>query len=312
MSIEVKNLLKVYGEQKAIDNISFKVEKAEIVGFLGPNGAGKSTTMKIITGYLQQDGGNAIVSGINVTDDPLSAKKKIGYLPESNALYYDMYVREYLGFIAEVHEMGPSTSSGRKSKVENVIQLTGLTAESKKKVGQLSKGFKQRVGLAAALIHDPEVLILDEPTSGLDPNQIIEIREVIKQQGKNKTVLFSSHILQEVEAICDRVIIINKGEIVADDKLSNLQRGNKDKHVVIVQFKEIVEKSLLENLNGVELAEQLQPTQYKLQTINPELVRKQIVELSLRHNLNIVSLQSESQSLEEVFRSLTQNTGKSR
>jgi len=312
MSIEVKNLLKVYGEQKAINNISFKVENAEIVGFLGPNGAGKSTTMKIITGYLQQDGGNAIVSGINVTDDPLSAKKKIGYLPESNALYYDMYVREYLGFIAEVHEMGPSTSSGRKSKVENVIQLTGLTAESKKKVGQLSKGFKQRVGLAAALIHDPEVLILDEPTSGLDPNQIIEIREVIKQQGKNKTVLFSSHILQEVEAICDRVIIINKGEIVADDKLSNLQRGNKDKHIVIVQFKEIVEKSLLENLNGVELVEQLQTSQYKLQTINPELVRKQIVELSLRHNLNIVSLQSESQSLEEVFRSLTQNTGKFR
>src|SRR4029077_13944960 len=182
MSIEVRNLLKEYGEQKAVNNISFKVEKGEIVGFLGPNGAGKSTTMKIITGYLQQTGGEAFVSGINVNDDPLETKKKIGYLPEANALYYDMYVREYLGFVAEVHKI-----KSQKSKIEDVIALTGLKGESKKKIGQLSKGYKQRVGLAAALIHDPEVLILDEPTSGLDPNQIIEIREVIKQQGKNKT-----------------------------------------------------------------------------------------------------------------------------
>src|SRR6185436_8720006 len=233
MSIEVKNLLKQYGEQKAVNNISFKVEKGEIVGFLGPNGAGKSTTMKIITGYLQQTGGEAFVSGINVNDDPLETKKKIGYLPEANALYYDMYVREYLGFVAEVHKLG-----GKKEKIENVIALTGLKPESKKKIGQLSKGYKQRVGLAAALIHDPEVLILDEPTSGLDPNQIVEIRNVIKQQGKNKTVLFSSHILQEVEAICDRVIIINKGNIVANDTLANLQRGKKDEHVLNIQFKE--------------------------------------------------------------------------
>jgi ABC-2 type transport system ATP-binding protein len=301
MSIEVKNLLKVYGEQKAVNNISFKVDKAEIVGFLGPNGAGKSTTMKIITGYLQQTGGDAFVSGINVTQDPLTTKKKIGYLPEANALYYDMYVREYLSFIGEIHNV-----ENLKSKIQDVIHLTGLTAESKKKVGQLSKGYKQRVGLAAALIHDPEVLILDEPTSGLDPNQIIEIREVIKQQGKNKTVLFSSHILQEVEAICDRVIIINKGEIVADDKLSNLQKTNKDQHIVIVQFKEPVDKTLLERMSGVEIVEQQQSNNYKLQTSNPEAVRKQILELSLQHNLNIVSLQSENQSLEEVFRSLTQ------
>ena len=190
MSIEVKNLLKVYGEQKAVNNISFKVDNGEIVGFLGPNGAGKSTTMKIITGYLQQTAGEAIVAGINVSEDPLTTKKKIGYLPEANALYYDMYVREYLEFISEIHKI-----PNKKSKIENVIQLTGLTVESKKKIGQLSKGYKQRVGLAAALIHDPEVLILDEPTSGLDPNQIVEIREVIRQQGKNKTVLFSSHIL---------------------------------------------------------------------------------------------------------------------
>jgi ABC-2 type transport system ATP-binding protein len=305
MSIEVKNLLKVYGEQKAVNNISFKVEKGEIVGFLGPNGAGKSTTMKIISGYLQPNAGEAIVCGLDVASDPLAVKKKIGYLPEANALYYDMYVREYLGFIAELHQL-----NGRsKQRVEEVIQLTGLTVETKKKIGQLSKGYKQRVGLAAALIHEPEVLILDEPTSGLDPNQIIEIREVIKQQGKDKTVLFSSHILQEVEAICDRVIIIHKGILVADDKLSTLQQGNKEKHVVIVQFKEAIAKTVLEKLNDVKQVDEIHSasggTSFKLQTHNPETVRKQVLELALEHNLNIISLQSENQSLEEVFRSLT-------
>jgi len=303
MSIEVKDLLKVYGEQKAVNNISFKVDKGEIVGFLGPNGAGKSTTMKIITGYLQQDGGEAFVSNISVTKEPLTIKKKIGYLPEANALYYDMYVREYLGFIAEVHSV-----NGRQSAISKVIDMVGLTPESKKKIGQLSKGYKQRVGLAAALIHDPEVLILDEPTSGLDPNQIVEIREVIRQQGKDKTVLFSSHILQEVEAICDRVIIINQGEIVANDKLSNLQKGNKEKHVVVVTFKEPVDKVLLDKINDADFVEQLQATNYRIGTSNPELVRKQILEISLQNNLNIVSLQSENQSLEEVFRSLTQKS----
>src|SRR5678816_3922242 len=219
MSIEVKNLLKVYGEQKAVNNISFKVNKGEIVGFLGPNGAGKSTTLKIITGYLQQTRGEAFVCAINVADHPLEIKKKIGYLPELNALYYEMYVREWLAFIAGIHQVADP-----KRRIENVIELTGLKVESKKKIGQLSKGFKQRVGLAGALIHDPEVLILDEPTTGLDPNQILEIREVIKKQGIDKTVLFSSHILQEVEAICDRVIIINKGQLVADDTLINLRK----------------------------------------------------------------------------------------
>lgn len=219
MSIQVKNLVKEYGDQKAVNEISFKVDKGEIVGFLGPNGAGKSTTMKILTGYLQQTSGEAFVCGINVTDHPLEIKRKIGYLPELNALYYDMYVREYLGFISSLHDV-----KDKPAAINNVITLTGLTVESRKKIGQLSKGYKQRVGLAAALIHDPEVLILDEPTSGLDPNQIIEIREVIKKQGKDKTVLFSSHILQEVEAICDRVIIINKGELVADDKLDTLTK----------------------------------------------------------------------------------------
>ena len=240
MSIEVSLLLKQYGEQKAVNNVSFKVNKGEIVGFLGPNGAGKSTTMKMITGYLQPDGGKGMVCGLDVVADPVAVKKKIGYLPEANPLYTDMYVREYLSFIAGVHglkEIRPA--------VEKVITLTGLTVESKKKIGQLSKGYKQRVGLAAALIHDPEVLILDEPTSGLDPNQIIEIRNVIKQQGQNKTVLFSSHILQEVEAICDRVIIINKGNIVADDSLKNLQRSKSDLHAVIVAFQDVVDLSVL-------------------------------------------------------------------
>lgn len=300
MSIEVKTLLKVYGQQKAVNNISFKVNKGEIVGFLGPNGAGKSTTMKIITGYLQQSGGEAYVCGVNVSNDPLETKKKIGYLPELNALYYEMYVREYLAFVAEIHQI-----ENQKAKIENVIELTGLTVESKKKIGQLSKGYKQRVGLAAALIHDPEVLILDEPTSGLDPNQIIEIREVIKKQGKDKTVLFSSHILQEVEAICDRVIIINKGELVADDKLSNLRKQSSSSNVVKVSFKESLEKEWLEKLPAAGSVNKTDANNWQLATDNPEQLRKQILELSLQHNLNIVSLQSESQSLEDVFRSLT-------
>ena len=305
MSIEVKNLLKEYGEQKAVNNISFKIEKGEIVGFLGPNGAGKSTTMKIITGYLQQTSGEAFVCGINVAEQPLEIKKKIGYLPELNALYYDMYVREYLGFVAEVHKIADP-----KQKIESIIDLTGLKIESKKKIGQLSKGYKQRVGLAAALIHDPEVLILDEPTTGLDPNQIVEIREVIKNQGQNKTVLFSSHILREVEAICDRVIIINKGELVADDKLSNLQRGKKENHIVVVQFKETIDKSILEKINEVTKVEKFQnspsgSSEFKLETANPELVRKQLFEIALQQNLNIISLQSENQSLEDVFKKLT-------
>jgi ABC-2 type transport system ATP-binding protein len=219
MSIEVSNLTKVYGKQKAIDGISFSVGKTEIVGFLGPNGAGKSTTLKIITGYLEADGGNVTVTGLDVKENAMEVKSKIGYLPEANPLYFEMYVKEYLEFIAGVHGI-----KDHKLRIKDVIETTGLTLEASKKIGQLSKGYKQRVGLAAALLHDPEVLILDEPTSGLDPNQIIEIREVIKTLGKNKTVLFSSHILQEVEAICDRVIIINKGHIVADDKIADLKK----------------------------------------------------------------------------------------
>lgn len=301
MSIEVKNLLKQYGEQKAVNQISFTVGKGEIVGFLGPNGAGKSTTMKMITGYLQPDAGDITVSGIDVKNDPLAAKKKIGYLPESNALYYDMYVREYLDFIADAHEV-----KNKRQRIEEVIRLTGLTPESKKKIGQLSKGYKQRVGLAAALLHDPEVLILDEPTSGLDPNQIIEIRNVIKEQGKNKLVLFSSHILQEVEAICDRVIIINKGKLVADASLQNLQQQSA-MNVVRVSFREVLEAEWLKRLNGVKTVNKIDAHTWALETVDPSSVRKELKNLEAEHNLDIVSLQSENQSLEEVFRSLTSN-----
>jgi ABC-2 type transport system ATP-binding protein len=299
MSIEVKELIKIYGEQKAVDSISFKVNKGEIVGFLGPNGAGKSTTMKILTGYLGQDGGEAIVCGIPVKDRPLETKKKIGYLPEANPLYPDMYVREYLDFIADIHAV-----PDKKKKIEAVINMVGLAPESKKKLGQLSKGYKQRVGLAAALLHDPEVLILDEPTSGLDPNQIIEIREVIKKLGKNKTVLFSSHILQEVEALCDRVVIINRGKLVADNQLGQLLQQN-GSNTVKVAFKEVLEAQWLEQLRKVNTVNKLSGHEWELLTDEPDEVKKQLLELALQNNWNIVSLQSESQSLEDIFRRLT-------
>jgi ABC-2 type transport system ATP-binding protein len=300
MSIEVTQLTKQYGQQKAVDTISFKVGKGEIVGFLGPNGAGKSTTMKIITGYLEADGGTATVCGINVKDQPLESKKKIGYLPEANPLYHDMYVREYLDFIADVHKV-----ADKKKKIEEAIQTVGLSLESKKKVGQLSKGYKQRVGLAAALIHDPEVLILDEPTTGLDPNQIVEIRDVIKKLGQNKTVLFSSHILQEVEAICDRVVIINRGKLVADDTLSNLRLQSESNQVLKVTFQEALEPAWLERLSSVKAVNKITTYEWELICTDVAEAKRQLLELSLQQNLNIVSLQSGGQSLEEVFRSLT-------
>ena len=299
MSIVVNKLLKLYGSQKAVDSISFSVNPGEIVGFLGPNGAGKSTTMKMITGYLVPDGGSATVSGLSVKDNAIAIKKRIGYLPEANPLYFEMYVKEYLGFIAGIHGITGSTR-----RIMEVIELTGLVIESRKKIGQLSKGYKQRVGLAAALIHDPEVIILDEPTSGLDPNQIIEIRNVIRQQGRNKTVLFSSHILQEVEAICDRVIIINKGKLVADDTLANLQKqGNRNK--VRVTFKEEIDTSILHLLPGMDNITRLDDYTWQIETTNANEAQRQLFELSLQRNLNIVSLVNEGGSLEEIFRSLT-------
>lgn len=299
MSIEIKDLVKIYGEQKAVDGISFKVGKGEIVGFLGPNGAGKSTTMKIITGYLGQDGGEVSVCGIPVKERPLDTRKKIGYLPEANPLYPDMYVREYLDFIADVHAV-----QDKKQKIESVISTVGLTPENKKKLGQLSKGYKQRVGLAAALLHEPEVLILDEPTSGLDPNQIIEIRDTIRKLGKDRAVLFSSHILQEVEALCDRVIIINKGRLIADSPLDKL-RLERRSNSVRVAFKEELAPSQLASLKGVTAVRKLSAQEWELQAEEEADVKKQLLGLALQNNWNIVSLQSENQSLEDIFRRLT-------
>ncbi len=300
MSISVINLTKNYGSQKAVNQVSFTVNKGEIVGFLGPNGAGKSTTMKIITGYLESDEGEIKVCGMSVYLEQVETKKKIGYLPEANPLYLEMYVKEYLAFIAGLHKI-----NNPEKRISEVIQLVGLGPESGKKIGQLSKGYKQRVGLAAALVHDPEVLILDEPTSGLDPNQIIEIREVIKKLGENKTVLFSSHIMQEVEAICDRVIIINKGNIVANDTLQNLQKSSTNNHYVTVEFKEKINIALLQQLDAVIDVKNIQQSIFNIQCSNAENIKKQLLQLSIDHNLNIVSLKSETQNLETVFKSLT-------
>lgn len=270
-----------------------------MIGFLGPNGAGKSTTMRMITGYLQPDEGNISVCGMEVNSNSSDFKKKIGYLPEGNPLYYEMYVREYLNFIASAQEIdNPS------KRVEEVIELTGLTPESDKKTGQLSKGYKQRVGLAAAILHDPEVLILDEPTSGLDPNQIIEIRALIKNLGKSKTVLFSSHILQEVESICDRIIIINKGEIVADDQLQNLKSVTENSAVVVVRFSVQPQQEWYHTWPEVEKAE-VDNGYYYFQTQEPDKLKKQILTFALKNDMDIASIESQSRSLEEIFKDLT-------
>ncbi|NIM35943.1 MAG: ATP-binding cassette domain-containing protein [Hydrotalea flava] len=300
MSVEVQHLLKQYGTQLAVNDISFKLNKGEITGFLGPNGAGKSTTMKMITGYLQSDAGTVLVNGIDVQRNPIDVKKMIGYLPESNALYYEMYVSEYLYFVAGIKKIDQ-----KWKHIKNVIALTSLELEKNKKIGQLSKGYKQRVGLAAALINQPEVLILDEPISGLDPNQIVEIRNVIKQQGSDKTVLFSSHTLQEVNAVCDRAIIIHEGKIVANDSLQNLQHQKNEVATVIVSFRE--QHLTLEQLkfNFVDRVEMITPGNFKLHTKQEQLVRKNLLAFALQENLNILSLQTEQKSLEEVFRQLT-------
>jgi ABC-2 type transport system ATP-binding protein len=299
MSIQIEQLLKTYGQQKAVNGISFTVGKGEIVGFLGPNGAGKSTTMKMITGYITPDGGRILVCGIPVAEQPLEARSKIGYLPEANPLYHDMYVREYLDFIAGVHGV-PS----KGVKIDEVIRLTGLSLESTKKIGQLSKGYKQRVGLAAALIHDPEVLILDEPTTGLDPNQIMEIREVIHKLGKNKTILFSSHILQEVQALCDRVIIINKGDLVADSLIADLKKGISG-HQVRVSFRGNPDEGWIRKLSAATRVAKTDDSSWLLDTEDPDTLRKQVMEGALQLNLNVVSLHSESRNLEDIFRTLT-------
>lgn len=301
MSVKVSSLSKTYGQQQAVNAISFEVNKGEVLGFLGPNGAGKSTTMKMLTCFIPPTSGSATVCGFNTTVSPLEVAKKIGYLPENNPLYLDMYVREYLEFMAGLHQLGNMTNG----RIDEMIEITGLTAERKKKVGQLSKGYKQRVGLAQAMLHNPEVLILDEPTSGLDPNQLVEIRSLIKQLGKNKTVIFSSHIMQEVQAVADRVIIINKGKIVADDSTANLQNRTGNEVVITVEFKQNVDRSLLGNIKGVKSFEQLKDGKWNFVAEGRKDIREDIFNFAKEKNLTLLHLNKEEFSLEEVFKSLT-------
>lgn len=301
MSIKVSSLTKIYETQLAVDHISFELNKGEIVGFLGPNGAGKSTTMKMITGYLPPTDGTASVSGFDIQQQPMEVRKRVGYLPESNPLYYDMYVREYLEFTAGIHQLPKP-----KERIAEMITLTGLTKEAHKKIGALSKGYKQRVGLAQAMLHNPEVLILDEPTSGLDPNQIIEIRDLILRIGKEKTVLLSTHIMQEVQAMCSRVIIINNGKIVANDAIEKLQQQDAGDHALVVSFEKHVDEKLLKHLKNVNRKEDLGNNRWKLYTSQPDILRKEVMKWALENDINISALQSETNTMEDVFRNYTQ------
>jgi ABC-2 type transport system ATP-binding protein len=305
MSIQVSELSKVYGEQRAVDAISFELKKGEITGFLGPNGAGKSTTMKMITGFLPPTSGKASVCGFDIVSQSLEVRKRVGYLPESNPLYYDMYIREFLEFVAGIHQLGKAGAQ----RITAVIELTGLQPERHKKIGALSNGYKQRVGLAQALLHDPEVLILDEPTTGLDPNQLADIRRLIKELGANKTVILSTHIMQEVEALCDRVIIINKGKIIADDKLSLIQQNNSGNGYLQVTFAEPVTEAELLAIPGIARLVAREDHSWQLFTSQVDEVRKNLLQFALINNRNILSLQSNSQSLETIFRELTKASG---
>src|SRR5690554_3303769 len=296
MSIEVQHISKVYGSQKALDEVSFSIDKNEIVGFLGPNGAGKSTLMKILTTYLEPTSGHAKVNGFSIQDQVVQVQKSVGYLPEHNPLYLEMYIREYLRFNAAIYKIP-------KSRVEEVIIETGLSPEAHKKIGQLSKGYRQRVGLACALLHNPEVLILDEPTTGLDPNQILEIRTLIKKTGKDKTVFLSTHIMQEVEAICDRVIIINRGKIVADHKLSELTQNQQQ--VIEVVFDSPVAESLLNTIPKLSKVIKTTPTSFELIFDTPEDMRSEVFEFVTTHQLKMIHLNRKQKTQETIFRELT-------
>lgn len=302
MSISAKQVTKTYGTQKALNRVSFEIGTGEIVGFLGPNGAGKSTMMKIITCFIPQTEGEVKVCGFSVNENPIEVKKRVGYLPENNPLYYDMYVKEYLAFIAGLHKL-----QNVEARVTEMIEMVGLTIEQHKKIGQLSKGYKQRVGLAQALIHDPEVLILDEPTTGLDPNQIVEIRNLIQEIGKEKTVLMSTHIMQEVEAICDRVIIINKGKIAADESASEVKNLLKDQIVVVVEFAETITEEKLKAVQGVDAVQTIGKNRWQVKPQAGIDVREKIFKAAVENGWNIVSLNQEEKRLEEVFKTLTAN-----
>mgnify|MGYP003631937971 CR=1 FL=1 len=296
MSIEVKNITKFYGEQKALDAVNFSINKGEIVGFLGPNGAGKSTMMKIITGFITASEGEVFVNNFDITSQKIEAQKNIGYLPEHNPLYLEMYVREYLQFNAGIYKIP-------KQEIENIISKVGLKPEAHKKINQLSKGYRQRVGLAAALLHNPKVLILDEPTTGLDPNQLLEIRTLIKEIGKDKTVLFSTHIMQEVEAICNRVILINKGKIVADKSLDELQKNQEQ--ILEVEFDFKIEKQFIETIPYLKSANNIHDTSWELVFKTTKDMRPVVFDFAHDNGLKTLSLTTKNKNLESLFRELT-------
>lgn len=300
-TIQIKGITKIYGTQKALDNVTLNINKGEVVGLLGPNGAGKSTLMKILTSFIPPTSGTAFIKGYDVQDDSLAIRRIVGYLPENNPLYLDMYVKEYLHFVLRIYKHIPDANK----VVDDIIEMTGLGPEQKKKISELSKGFRQRVGLAQALIHHPEILILDEPTSGLDPNQLVEIRQVISELGKTKTVILSTHIMQEVEAVCDRVIIIDKGRIVADDTTSNLSKLTGNRLRFRVEFKERINREELLKLPFVETVKNLNTKEWLLETKDNKDIRQEIFNFAVKKHYNVLSLNMEEQGMEDVFRGLT-------
>jgi ABC-2 type transport system ATP-binding protein len=302
LSVEVKNLTKIFGEQRAVDDISFTVEQGQILGFLGPNGAGKSTTMKIATCYLPPSSGTIVVNGHDVVQDPITVRRMVGYLPEHNPLYLDMYVHEYLEFVASIYGLKGKQA---KARIQEMVELCGLTLEQGKKIGALSKGYRQRVGLAQALVHDPQVLILDEPTTGLDPNQIVEIRSLIRRIGQDKTVIFSTHIMQEVTAICDRVVIINRGKLVANSDVASLQAGNRGAKLTLVEFEQPINIEQLQTIVGVEQVELVQNNTYRITSSQDADIRASVFRIAAEQNWPLVGLRQEENSLEQIFQQLT-------
>lgn len=300
MSVKVNKLTKLFGDQKAVNKVSFEAKKGEVLGFLGPNGAGKTTTMKIITCFIPQSSGVAEVCGFDVAKNPMEVRERIGYLPEHNPLYKDMYVKEYLGFVAGLHKLKNKTA-----RVAEMIEMTGLQLEQKKQIGQLSKGYRQRVGLAQAMLHDPDVLILDEPTSGLDPNQLVEIRSLIKQIGKEKTVIFSTHIMQEVQALCDRVLIINEGKIVANDPIEQLQQRMTGETVVTVEFKQKTNAGKLNKIPHVKRVEELANNQWQLIANLDKDIRENVFKYAVDQQLTLLEMRKEVFSVEDIFQELT-------
>jgi ABC-2 type transport system ATP-binding protein len=301
MSISIQHIVKIYGSQRALQDVSFEVSKGQIVGFLGPNGAGKSTLMKIICSYLPPTSGKASICGFDVEEQSIEVRKRIGYLPENNPLYYDMYVKEYLEFVLGLR----SWKGDKKKRIAEMIDMVGLQVEQHKKIGALSKGYKQRVGLAQAIIHNPEVLILDEPTTGLDPNQLVEIRNLIKELGKEKTVMFSTHIMQEVEAVCDRIIIINKGNIVADNDAANIRKEFQSKSVLLIEFDQSIDIQQIKKMNGVQTVQQQTGNQYMIAYDSSIDLRVDISKYASNNGFLILQMNVQHSNLENIFKELT-------